>query len=92
MNSPVQFAKACGERQIKVLTVFELSSENWNCPANEVSGLMDLSAMSLTSAIRDLRENGFQLHFIEDRQQLSAEVRQAFEHGATTASTNQGVK
>jgi undecaprenyl diphosphate synthase len=34
--------KACVERGIGVLTVFAFSSENWNRPPEEVSGLMDL--------------------------------------------------
>ena len=39
--------KACLERGVAVLTVFAFSSENWQRPEDEVSGLMGL----LTSAL-----------------------------------------
>jgi undecaprenyl diphosphate synthase len=34
--------KTCAERGVKVLTVFAFSSENWERPEDEVSGLMEL--------------------------------------------------
>ena len=40
-------ARACVQRGVRVLTVFAFSSENWNRPADEVSGLMELLAMAL---------------------------------------------
>ena len=39
--------RACRERGVRVLTVFAFSSENWNRPQDEVSGLMELMAMAL---------------------------------------------
>ena len=38
---------ACAKRKVGVLTVFAFSSENWNRPAEEVSGLMDILALAL---------------------------------------------
>ena len=38
--------RACAERGVGVLTVFAFSSENWNRPADEVSGLMELLALA----------------------------------------------
>ena len=40
--------RLCIERGVAVLTVFAFSSENWNRPQEEVSGLMDLMALALT--------------------------------------------
>ena len=37
--------RACAERGVSVLTVFAFSSENWNRPQEEVSGLMELLVM-----------------------------------------------
>ena len=39
--------KACADRGVGVLTVFAFSSENWNRPVEEVSGLMDLMVGAL---------------------------------------------
>src|SRR6478672_6199814 len=41
----------CGERGVKILTVFAFSSENWNRPPEEVSGLMELLAVALSREV-----------------------------------------
>ena len=56
--------KACADRGVAVLTVFAFSSENWNRPAEEVSGLMDLFAIALTREVPQLTADGVQIHFI----------------------------
>jgi undecaprenyl diphosphate synthase len=69
--------KACVERGIGVLTVFAFSSENWNRPAEEVSGLMDLLVRAVASEVPELQQNGVQLHFVGERQRLSANMQAA---------------
>ncbi|MEO7391773.1 MAG: polyprenyl diphosphate synthase [Ramlibacter sp.] len=65
----------CGERGVKVLTVFAFSSENWSRPPEEVSGLMELLAMALAREVPQLRAEGVQIHFVGDRAPLSDKVR-----------------
>ena len=91
VDALMRCVKACSDRHIQVLTVFAFSSENWNRPAEEVSGLMELLAMSLSREISNLKNNGVQLHFIGDRQQLSTKVRLALERGEEMTSSNQGL-
>ena len=67
--------QACIDRSIAVLTVFAFSSENWNRPAEEVSGLMELLVLSLTREAPRLRANGVRLHFVGNRQQLSEKIQ-----------------
>ena len=67
--------KACLGRGVRVLTVFAFSSENWNRPSDEVSGLMDLLVLALAKQVPRLNANGVQLHFIGDRQRLSRKVQ-----------------
>ena len=69
--------KACVERGIGVLTVFAFSSENWNRPAEEVSSLMDLLVRAVASEVPDLQKNGVQLHFVGERQSLTASMQAA---------------
>jgi undecaprenyl diphosphate synthase len=69
--------KACVERGIGVLTVFAFSSENWNRPAEEVSGLMDLLVRAVASEVPELQKNGVRLHFVGERQRLSASMQAA---------------
>jgi undecaprenyl diphosphate synthase len=65
----------CGDRGVKVLTVFAFSSENWNRPAEEVSGLMELLAVALSREIPQLKSEGVRVQFIGDRAALSDKVR-----------------
>ncbi len=48
----------CGDRGVEVLTVFAFSSENWNRPAEEVSGLMELLAVALAREVPQLNARG----------------------------------
>jgi undecaprenyl diphosphate synthase len=66
--------KACAERGVGVLTVFAFSSENWNRPADEVSGLMELMVMALGREVPRLCEDGVRLHFIGERSGLSEKI------------------
>lgn len=80
--------KACIERGIPVLTVFAFSSENWNRPPEEVSGLMELLVRALANEVPALQKNGVQLHFAGDRQQLSENMRAGLLAAEAATSTN----
>lgn len=80
--------KSCLERGIGVLTVFAFSSENWNRPSEEVSGLMDLLVVALTKQLPSLNANGVQLHFVGDRQRFSAKVNSALVQSELSTAGN----
>jgi undecaprenyl diphosphate synthase len=65
---------ACAARNVSTLTVFAFSSENWNRPDEEVSGLMDILAMALGREVDQLSRDGVRLKFIGSREGLSARV------------------
>lgn len=69
-----RFVKACAARGVGVLTVFAFSSENWQRPADEVSGLMDLLAIALSREVPQLKADGVALHFVGERAGLSPKV------------------
>lgn len=66
--------KACGERGVAVLTVFAFSSENWNRPRDEVSGLMSLFTMALNRELPQLNADGVRLYFVGEREGLPSQV------------------
>lgn len=74
-----QVVKACIERGVSVLSVFAFSSENWNRPQDEVSGLMDLLALALSREVPTLKKSGVQLHFPGNRAGLSTRVVEGLE-------------
>jgi undecaprenyl diphosphate synthase len=79
---------ACAQRGVGVLTVFAFSSENWNRPTEEVSGLMSLFALALSREVPKLKAQGVRLHFIGDRNNLSQKVRDGMERSELDTSTN----
>ncbi len=80
--------KACAERGVKVLTVFAFSSENWERPADEVSGLMALLAKALARKVAQLSINGIQIHFIGERDSLSDSLKRGFEQAENATAHN----
>lgn len=67
--------KACAEADVKVLTLFAFSSENWKRPPSEVDGLMRLFVEVLQREVDALDENGIQLRFIGARDSLPTILR-----------------
>jgi undecaprenyl diphosphate synthase len=80
--------KACAERGVKVLTVFAFSSENWERPADEVSGLMELLAKALAREVAQLSKDGVQIHFVGERTSLSDSLKRGFEHAENVTAHN----
>ncbi len=80
--------KACAQRGVEVLTVFAFSSENWNRPAEEVSGLMDLFAIALTREVPQLQIDGVRLHFVGERAGLSSKVATGIEQAELATASN----
>ncbi|MEO7885377.1 MAG: polyprenyl diphosphate synthase [Polaromonas sp.] len=89
VDSLSRCVRACLDRGIGVLTVFAFSSENWNRPAEEVSGLMELLAYSLSKEVPSLNANGVQLRFVGDRQRLSEKVQAGLAQAERDTSANQ---
>ena len=81
--------RACVERGIGILTVFAFSSENWNRPAEEVSGLMELMVLSLAKEVSSLNANGVRLYFVGNRAQLSEKVQAGLAQAEASTSGNQ---
>ena len=88
VNALHECVKACVERGVKVLTVFAFSSENWERPADEVSGLMELLAKALAREVAQLSKDGIQNHFVGERDSLSEGLRQGFEQAESTTAHN----
>lgn len=79
----------CGELGVRVLTVFAFSSENWNRPAEEVSGLMELLAVALSREVPQLHSEGVRIHFIGNRSVLSEKVRAGLALAEADTASNQ---
>ncbi len=78
----------CGDRGIKVLTVFAFSSENWNRPPEEVSSLMELLGMALAREVPQLRTEGVRVNFVGDRSGLSEKVQAGLVQAEASTAAN----
>lgn len=79
----------CIARGVRVLTVFAFSSENWNRPEEEVSGLMSLLAGALGREVPSLHKEGVQLHFVGERESLSDKVKTGFAQAEALTANNE---
>lgn len=80
--------RLCAQRNIEVLTVFAFSSENWNRPQDEVSGLMELLAFALAREVAQLQKEGVRLRFVGERQGLSPSITKGLDDAEQTTATN----
>jgi undecaprenyl diphosphate synthase len=78
----------CPSRGISALTVFAFSSENWNRPAEEVSGLMDILALALSREVPKLQRDGVRIRFIGARDNLSSRVKRGLEEAEAATELN----
>lgn len=80
--------RLCIARGVRILTVFAFSSENWNRPQDEVSGLMNLLAGALAKEVPSLHGEGVQLHFVGERESLSEKVQSGFMQAESLTADN----
>lgn len=88
VKSVKNIVRACLRNNVRYLTLFAFSSENWKRPRREVGLLMGLLLTALGSEIKELDENGVQLRFIGDRNHIPANVQYAMEDAETQTASN----
>lgn len=62
--------EACPKLDVKYLTIFAFSTENWKRTQSEVAGLMKLFRRYIQREARELLESGVRVRFIGDRVRL----------------------
>jgi undecaprenyl diphosphate synthase len=83
-----RIVKACADRGVGVLTVFAFSSENWNRPVEEVSGLMDIMVGALEREVPKLTQDGVRLHFVGERGGLSEKMASGLRQSEAATAAN----
>lgn len=66
----------CGDKGVKIITVYAFSTENWKRPKNEVDAIMNLLSDYIDDAVASVDENNIQLHFLGDMSIFSDEIRE----------------
>lgn len=84
--------ECCGARQIKALTLFAFSSENWRRPESEVGWLMDLFLGALKSEVGKLKANNVHMRFIGERSAFSDKLQTEMRKAEAETRDNTGLK
>lgn len=83
--------KQCAQLDIKFLTLFAFSSENWRRPEEEVSFLMGLFMQVLKKEVAKLHENNIRLILIGDRLGFNDELIAEIEASEVLTKDNTGL-
>ena len=84
--------RACGEKEIEVLTLFAFSSENWSRPPEEVEMLMGLFTAVLELEARNLHEHNVRLEVVGERRALNDVLRQRIVQAEELTRENTGLQ
>lgn len=83
--------KQCAQMNVKFLTLFAFSSENWRRPDDEVSFLMGLFMDALKREVVKLHDNNIRLILIGDRSRFNAELIAQMEASEQLTANNTGL-
>lgn len=84
--------QACLQFDVKTLTVFAFSSENWQRPETEVSTLMELFLNSLQSEIEPLHENGIRINFLGQIERFQPKLRASIQSAQNLTQKNNNLE
>ncbi len=76
---------------VKALTLFAFSSENWQRPAKEVNVLMDLFMYVLTKEVKRLHKNNIRFQVIGDLSRFSEKLQKNIAKSAQLTAGNTGL-
>ena len=86
-----KIVEECAQREVRYLTLFAFSSENWRRPPDEVGVLMGLFLDALVREVADLHRNQVRLRFIGNREQLGLELKQRMRDAEALTAGNSGL-
>ena len=70
----------CSSINIRAVTVYAFSTENWKRPEDEVSALMKLMGDYITNEARTIIDRNVQLHFLGDKAPFGDRLRASMEN------------
>lgn len=80
--------EAAAKANIKFVTLYAFSTENWNRPESEVNGLMELLVDTIKKETKTLNKNNIRLLSIGDRSMLPNNCQQKLEEAIQETSHN----
>lgn len=91
VESVRDITEGCAELGIEYLTLYAFSTENWDRPQYEVTGLMELLVDTIRKEVVTLNKNNIKLHVIGDMQMLPESARQELKEALAETAANTGM-
>lgn len=91
VESVRNIVEGCAELGIKYLTLYAFSTENWDRPKDEVTGLMELLVQTIKKEIPTLNKNNIRLHVIGNISLLPDNARREMEEACNETAKNTGL-
>src|SRR5687767_13925834 len=86
-----EVVEGSAELDIRVLTLYAFSVENWKRPQREVSTLMQLLKEYLNKELDNIHRNNIRFRTLGRVDQLDASVRRELDKGSARTSSNTGM-
>ena len=88
LDSVDNVVKSCLEKNIKFLTLFTFSTENWKRPQKEINFLFSLLKNFLKKKISKIQKQNIRLKFIGEKKKLKKDLLKAISNAEKITSLN----
>lgn len=91
VESVRNIVEGCAELGIEYLTLYAFSTENWDRPQDEVTGLMELLIDTIRQEVPTLNKNNIRLHVIGNFEMLPPNAKKELEDAVAETGKNSGL-
>lgn len=91
VESVRNIVEGCAELGVKYLTLYAFSTENWDRPKDEVTGLMELLVQTIKQEVTTLNKNNIRLHVIGNIKMLPASAQNELAEACDATKINTGL-
>jgi undecaprenyl diphosphate synthase len=91
VESVRNIVEGCAELEIQFLTLYAFSTENWDRPKDEVTGLMELLVQTIRKEVATLNKNNIRLYVIGNVDLLPLSARKELEEACEETHKNSGM-
>lgn len=91
VESVRNIVEGCAELEIGYLTLYAFSTENWDRPKDEVTGLMELLVQTIRDEVPTLNKNNIRLHVIGNIDMLPENALNELNEACEETKSNTGL-
>ena len=91
VESVRNIVEGCAELGISYLTLYAFSTENWDRPKDEVTGLMELLVQTIRKEVPTLNKNNISLHVIGNTSMLPDSAQNEIKEACQETAGNTGL-